>query len=410
MTNINLNKKPAPFFEFTSFDLFNILIVIGIFKVITAITLSGNFDQNILCSMFTYQLPATIGFAICMRYKILDLTVWMNIAIGSLVATYIINTGSPENSVNGTPANFPVITGIICAAITTGIIGLVNAFITSRTKFKSWFVTLISGILIFVGLIIFMPSKKYFVNEFAFDNLVNKLDNILNMTPKDSSKYEPLSIFEIKLFAMKFLFFVSIVSLSIIMYIKNYWRVKNKINKNYILLPISGMLAGISGFMWVFKHGYITKPNLFFDNLQIPIIALLAGAAFLRGKNHTIVSIILIPFCIVIVSQYNMIIKAYYLFNINITPIILLAQILIMQLAMSNLIRKKTTTYSSLSSAILSVIAFIVPFLTSPIYVDFHIKYLPIYCALLSFISLSILLFDIKPINKKSFYQLLRNI
>ena len=407
-----IKNTKDPFFKLTSYDIFNIFIIYIVYKISNFQT-TNQLGLSSEYIMFSYKLPAVLGFVICLRNKIIDLNIWMNIALGSILATYIINTGEPENLINNTPNNFPIYFALIITVLATGTIGLLNAFIITKTKFKSWIVTLITGLLIFLGLIIFLPSKNLFVHKFAFDNILSTYNNFWGSLSKDDKTV--FLLVDIKIFFIKLLFFITVLISATFMYMKYFWknRIEKIHTKNFSCfssLFLSSALAGLTGFIWIFEYGFITKPNLFFDNLSIPIAAILAGAIFLRGKNHTIISILAIPFCLVVIEQYKILTPPNYIFGFNINSLFLLLEIVFVQLTFANFIRQRVNKIRSIIPVIISTLALTIPFLIS-LFPNIKSNNLILsICGISSILSFLLLLHFNKPINKKRIIEIFQNI
>lgn len=388
------------------------MLILALFPALSYASADSFIRAEVADYLACYWMPAVLGFLLCMRNKLIDLSIWMNIALGGAVSAWVLNATSPDalcptaanpiTSPNSLTQVMLAMTAAICAG---GLVGFFNAVATRKTRFPSWLVTLFSTFVIWAGLWYFIPANKIPVSEFAFDNLVS----VFNYKTGNQETYTSLAGVRIIFALLAFLTVVFILMMrSVSRALTEDYLTKRR--NQLIAFVLSGMLGAFSGLLWVMDASSSPLPNIFFDDLNIPAVAILAGGFFLRGNGRTLMSIFLALPAILIITLWNQMIFLPVVFNVNLAVALLILLAISCQLSVTNAIHAQPgKQIFAMLSAALCTLALLLPPLLHFWEITGHTETT---CITLGVLTAGIAagLFSLTPISKHKFKKILQRL
>lgn len=263
-----------------------------------------------------YLLPA-MGFLLALRMGAVDLGVWVNMALGGIVAAKLINSGV-------SPA------GAFCWAAAAGMLsGGLSAAITCLSRLPSPLVTAAMAALIMLGLQGFVGSRSVAIGSETFVGWhIAQSVKAPQQAPRGAKQPSPAAAaaatrpaeigpastqgsdapaevvvrgelsppeHSAPLNVTRMLLVVGVYGLTLLglLWGKMLLEPRVELTPRRLVagsLVLSGMLAAVGGAFWLIESLRAPVPSGIIGDLRIPAAALLAGGAILAGPTRTLLS------------------------------------------------------------------------------------------------------------------------
>lgn len=234
-----------------------------------------------------YLLPA-LGCMLAIRRGAVDLSVWLSMGLGGLVAAWLIGpvTGGQPGPAPGAPTAVALLAGVLAGAA----VGGVNAALVAGLRWPSPVATFAVA-LVGVGALCLAPADEAVrVPTHAFVGWI--VDDL------------PLFVSRMLLVAV-----IYAVVMLILLGADARERARGRLDRRFALavaLIASGALAAAGGALWLIEHGSAPVPRRPIGDLRIPAAALLAGAAVLGGRGRTMLTGAALPLALLVVGVWRL--------------------------------------------------------------------------------------------------------
>ena len=224
--------------------------------------------SDIVGQMFSFYLLPALGFLLALREGAIDLSVWAVAALGGAVAAWLIGWGVPPT------------TAILAAGACGLVVGLFHGLVVSRLRVPAPLLTLVTAGAIVLGLRAAFPGGSVRVPADSFDGWMRFLSVAVFGGEQQLVLSHP--------FLLRVLMVLGgYVAIWAIMTIAQAvgGRLTGSRSRWLLVAALcaSGLLAGLSGPIWLIENDCSPIPHRLIGDLRIPAAALLAGAALFRG-------------------------------------------------------------------------------------------------------------------------------
>ena len=226
-----------------------------------------------------YLLPA-LGFCLSLRRRAIDLSVWAVAGLGGVVAAVIINSGGGA---------LQAMAGAVGAGVMVGAVNAAAVAVTRRAA--TWLITLATAAI-----------AVWIAGALASGRTVD--------LARDSFVHWPVT---------RMLLVAVVYSLTMIALIVRQLSTRRRQRasplrrpdgnarrrKAAVALVVSGALAAAGGAIWLVEHGSAPVPTRLIGDLRIPAAAVLAGAVMLSGPGRTLLTGLLLPVSLLLVTLWR---------------------------------------------------------------------------------------------------------
>lgn len=254
-------------------------------------------NQLIAQAFSVYLLPA-LGMLLALRLGVIDLGVWAWMALGGLVAAWLINLG--------TQPEWALLAGTLSGAAP----GLACAFLTGGLKVPAPLATVVVGMILVWTCQYVSGHREVAIPDGTFDRWhmpvrSGDVEPAHESAPGEPGmRMAPLADTRKLLVGLAYAFALFAAAWhSLIAMVRHshthrepapHWPRSVRLRRGGLLV-ISGLLSAGGGALWLIERGRTPIPSQLIGDLRIPVAAVLAGGIMLAGRNRTILSIILLP-------------------------------------------------------------------------------------------------------------------
>jgi ribose/xylose/arabinose/galactoside ABC-type transport system permease subunit len=267
-----------------------------------------NFLHMVAGNMAGFLLLPALGFLLCLRCGVIDLSVWATSGAGGVVAAVLILRGWPG------PLAF-------AAGAATGLgIGLISALLVVLARLPSLLVTPAVAMGVIWVLNHFVPGRAVEIPEFTFGAYMDW----------HSSPALAIRVLSVAIVYLS-------VLLGLLMIDSAVWRgvVFSRGASVFAALAASGLLAGLGGALWLIDNSRAPLPTRLIDDLRIPAAAILAGGLFLGRKGRELLAGMSLPAAVLLATIWQQ--KAWVMTSpgLGLTPqlLVLMAMTIAVHLA-----------------------------------------------------------------------------
>ena len=250
-----------------------------------------------------WVLPAAMGFLLVLSCGAVDLSVWVVMGVGGVVAAGLINRGvAPEFA-------FSAAVGLGAA------IGAINGLLVARVRLPSILITAVVGLAVMGGMWTLNPPRMIGIPNQTFDAwnsvlndgymaMVNALRRIGDGAPLDDVRMSaPLTMLRMLLVAGAW------SAVLLVLLAGNRKRSGRRSPPRrwglFAALCTSGALSSLSGVCWLLDQGQTPTPTRLVDTLVIPVAVVLTGGVVLRKRGRTVLTGIFLPLALLLVSLWR---------------------------------------------------------------------------------------------------------
>ncbi|MDY6913948.1 MAG: hypothetical protein SVT52_05780 [Planctomycetota bacterium] len=262
------------------FDAIGVGLIIALAAVLLPVWQADGtpYLPDIAGQMASYYLLPVMAFCLALRCGAIDLSVWINTALGGITAAVLIKGGVS-------------IGWSFAAGAAAGLaLGLVNASLVALLRLPSLIVTPVTAALALWALRAQFDQRYISVPPEVFENwlLMSEM---------------PLLIARMLLVAAVY----SVIMLDLlVLEVAARRGVKFTSRQNlFAALCVSGVLSASGGVCWLLDHGAAPVPGRLIGDLRVPAAAVLAGAIFLRGRGRTLLTCACLPASLLLATVWR---------------------------------------------------------------------------------------------------------
>ena len=272
--------------------------------------------------LLSFWLLPAMGFMLALRCGAVDLSVWTTAGLGGVVSAVAFGAGFG-----------PV--AAISAGISAGAVcGLINGVFVAGLRLPCPLVSLLVAIGLIFVLGVMFPFGEIVLGDGALDGLLGGFQSVADFLGFPEVTLQSISA--VSVFALYALTMVVILNGEVFERhrgrgISERWRL-------FASLIASGALSAAGGVLWLVEHKAAPVPSRPLDDLVIPAAALLAGGLYLGGSGRTLLTGVLLPPALAVVTGWRqevLNLRSDYLAGYPLQVVVLIVMVAIARYAMT---------------------------------------------------------------------------
>ena len=242
--------------------------------------------------MLSFYLLPSLGVLLALRWGAIDLSVWAVSGLGGVTAAGLLHLG----------------VGFAGAMLASGLVGAgvgaIHGLCVARLRIPSPIVTLITGGAIVLAMRIALDVRTVDAPAGAFDAWLGWLPDgrLDGNSPLVLSRPFLLRLLVVAGF---YLAAMGVVSAACSLSHGRTDRLPQSCGL-WVVLVVSGMLAGLAGAIWLLEYGTAPVPRRPIGDLRILAAAILSGAALYRGRWRVLLAMLCLPAAVVAATLWQL--------------------------------------------------------------------------------------------------------
>jgi ribose/xylose/arabinose/galactoside ABC-type transport system permease subunit len=300
----------------------------------------GFYLNNIAGQMASMYLLMAMGFALCLRCGVIDLSVWMAASLGGVAAARALGQHLP----------LPV---AFAAAVGAGLgLGAINGLLVGRAKVPGPLATGATAVGVMWLLRALCRGGEIAVAPGSF----NVLASMQEFKGEETLPLAPLLVARMLIVALAYaiVMFLLVLGGSGRVRASRRWQ-------SFAALLVSGGLGGLGGACWLIDRSVATVPTFPIGDLRVVAASLLAGAALLGGRNRTLLVGVALPAAMLVATAWRQEVWSVPLWGWPVQMLLLIGMTLVTHWAIEQTLRwRQQKRWLSAAAAILTACGLVV--------------------------------------------------